>query len=238
MNANGCFSNKREYIILGVATLLYAFSTDNLYIVASISIAVGLVLALLRFVIQKKEAVVLADNGTITTASTTTTTSVFSINVSILADHIGHFIALGAVTDTGIPQQIYSALLGGCKIFPSSVPCIYLLGFLLFVQTNILTSPLATVQVFFCTFPYANPYEVLQVALVVGLSKGATPLSSGYHAAAAAAFVKESGIQYNKVEIMMLTLASSLFSVMLGMKMLEMFHFAPECSEKLGECEY
>ena len=164
------------------------------------------------------------------------------IDLKPLILYISWCILTGSLADTGVPQFVFNISMGKCADQMTEGSCINKFEFLVYAMSTCL-SPLVTVIGLLCTFPYASPYDWIQV--VVAISMGGytrclwnlTPRSRSSHRDMHA----EEGskcIACTRSSIIwrVLVVSVSLLAQRCASAFIQGFHTVYECSERLGEC--
>mmetsp|Transcript_128527 Transcript_128527/g.357799 ORF Transcript_128527/g.357799 Transcript_128527/m.357799 type:complete len:579 (+) Transcript_128527:3-1739(+) len=73
--------------------------------------------------------------------STETDFAVSAVDPSILVLFFGQFVLVGATVDTGVPQRVFSGVLGGCAShLGSSPPCIFWFSIMVMFLSNVISN--------------------------------------------------------------------------------------------------
>ncbi len=175
-------------------------------------------------------------------------TTLTEVDYGLLMLFIGQFVLIGSFNDTGVPQAFFNLTMGGCADQMTSVPCVYWFVLIVTVLSN-LASNVPVVQMLAATFPYASPYDWLQVSFSATIAGNLTMLGSAANMIVAfqaakvgdRTFTSERHAPFGIPSTLVCLHApfgipSTLVCLYAGTFLLSTVHFAPECSEKLGEC--
>jgi hypothetical protein len=144
-----------------------------------------------------------------------------------LFTYIGIALLTLSWTDTGVPQNGSYFLPEDC-LYPSSPNCNCFFGLIQFVM-GVLFSPTAAAFVFEATFPYAAPYDWLQLSF---------HLSLAYVTRSIIPPLMRTWPTSSRLPWLFLAMVFPMMFLLgeVGTFLLATFHSAPECSERLGEC--
>jgi hypothetical protein len=95
---------------------------------------------------------------------------------------------------------------------------------------------LSTSQMLAATFPYASPYDWLQVSYAVTIAGNLTMLGSAANIIIAHQAAGVDDHTFTAPRHALFGFPSTLFCLYMGAAILAAVHFSPECSVKLGEC--
>jgi len=163
-------------------------------------------------------------------------TTLTEVDYGLLMLFIGQFILIGSFDDTGIPQAFFSMSMGGCAEQMTSVPCVYWFVLVVTILSNV-ASNVPVVQMLAATFPYASPYDWIQVSFSATIAGNLTMLGSAANMIVAFQAAKVGDRTFTSERHAPFGIPSTLISLYAGTFLLSMFHFSPECSVKLGECD-
>jgi len=163
-------------------------------------------------------------------------TTLTEVDYGLLMLFIGQFILIGSFDDTGIPQAFFSMSMGGCAEQMTSVPCVYWFVLVVTILSNV-ASNVPVVQMLAATFPYASPYDWIQVSFSATIAGNLTMLGSAANMIVAFQAAKVGDRTFTSERHAPFGIPSTLISLYAGTFLLAMVHFSPECSVKLGECE-
>lgn len=163
-------------------------------------------------------------------------TTLTEVDYGLLMLFIGQFILIGSFNDTGVPQAFFNLTMGGCADQMTSVPCVYWFVLIVTVLSN-LASNVPVVQMLAATFPYASPYDWLQVSFSATIAGNLTMLGSAANMIVAFQAAKVGDRTFTSERHAPFGIPSTLVCLYAGTFLLSTFHFIDECSEKLGECD-
>jgi len=163
-------------------------------------------------------------------------TTLTEVDYGLLMLFIGQFILIGSFDDTGVPQGFFSLAMGGCAEQMTSVPCVYWFVLVITILSNV-ASNVPVVQMLAATFPYATPYDWVQVAFSATIAGNLTMLGSAANMIVAFQAAKVGDRTFTSERHAPFGIPSTLLSLYAGTFLLSTIHFAPECSAKLGECD-
>eukprot|EP00571_Detonula_confervacea_P003039 CAMPEP_0172314710 /NCGR_PEP_ID=MMETSP1058-20130122/23223_1 /TAXON_ID=83371 /ORGANISM="Detonula confervacea, Strain CCMP 353" /LENGTH=646 /DNA_ID=CAMNT_0013028649 /DNA_START=52 /DNA_END=1992 /DNA_ORIENTATION=+ len=163
-------------------------------------------------------------------------TTLTEVDYGLLMLFIGQFILIGSFDDTGVPQGFFSLAMGGCADQMTSVPCVYWFVLVITILSNV-ASNVPVVQMLAATFPYATPYDWMQVSFSATIAGNLTMLGSAANMIVAFQAAKVGDRTFTSERHAPFGIPSTIISLYAGTALLSMVHFAPECSEKLGDCE-
>jgi Na+/H+ antiporter NhaD/arsenite permease-like protein len=163
-------------------------------------------------------------------------TTLTEVDYGLLMLFIGQFVLIGSFDDTGVPQAFFNATMGGCAEQMTSVPCVYWFVFIITILSNI-ASNVPVCQMLAATFPYASPYDWLQVSFSATIAGNLTMLGSAANMIVAFQSAKVGDRTFTSERHAPFGIPSTLLCLYAGTFLLSTFHFSPECSEKLGECD-
>ncbi len=158
------------------------------------------------------------------------------VDYGLLLLFIGQFLLIGSFDDTGVPQKFFAILMGDCADQMTAVPCVYLFVIIITILSNI-ASNVPVCQMLAATFPYATPYDWMQVSFSATIAGNLTMLGSAANMIVAFQAAKVGDRSFTSERHAPFGIPSTLLSLYLGTFLLTLVHFAPECSEKLGTCE-
>jgi di/tricarboxylate transporter len=158
------------------------------------------------------------------------------VDYGLLLLFIGQFLLIGSFDDTGVPQAFFALLMGDCAEQMTSVPCVYLFVMIITILSNI-ASNVPVCQMLAATFPYATPYDWMQVSFSATIAGNLTMLGSAANMIVAFQAAKVGDRSFTSERHAPFGIPSTILSLYLGTFLLTMVHFAPECSVKLGTCD-
>mmetsp|Transcript_22908 Transcript_22908/g.41112 ORF Transcript_22908/g.41112 Transcript_22908/m.41112 type:complete len:650 (-) Transcript_22908:151-2100(-) len=163
-------------------------------------------------------------------------TTLTEVDYGLLMLFIGQFILIGSFDDTGVPQGFFSLAMGGCAEQMTSVPCVYWFVLVITILSNV-ASNVPVVQMLAATFPYATPYDWMQVSFSATIAGNLTMLGSAANMIVAFQAAKVGDRTFTSERHAPFGIPSTILSLYAGTFLLSMLHWSPECSEKLGECD-
>ena len=104
-------------------------------------------------------------------------TTLTEVDYGLLLLFIGQFILIGSFDDTGIPQAFFAVTMGGCADNMTDSPCVYWFVTIITILSNI-ASNVPVCQMLAATFPYATPYDWMQVSFSATVAGNLTMLGS------------------------------------------------------------
>jgi len=163
-------------------------------------------------------------------------TTLTEVDYGLLMLFIGQFILIGSFVDTGVPQDFFEFAMGGCAAQMTSVPCVYWFALVVTILSNV-ASNVPVVQMLAATFPYATPYDWLQVSFAATIAGNLTMIGSAANMIVAFQAAKVGDRTFTAERHAPFGIPSTILSLYAGVFLLSVVHFAPECSVKLGECD-
>jgi len=163
-------------------------------------------------------------------------TTLAEVDYGLLMLFIGQFILIGSFDDTGVPQAFFNAAMGGCAEQMTSVPCVYWFVLVITILSNV-ASNVPVVQMLAATFPYATPYDWMQVSFSATIAGNLTMLGSAANMIVAFQAAKVGDRTFTSECHAPFGIPSTLVSLYAGTALLSLVHFSSECSVKLGECD-
>lgn len=158
------------------------------------------------------------------------------VDYGLLLLFIGQFLLIGSFDDTGVPQAFFALLMGDCAEQMTAVPCVYLFVIIVTILSNI-ASNVPVCQMLAATFPYATPYDWMQVSFSATIAGNLTMLGSAANMIVAFQAAKVGDRSFTSERHAPFGIPSTILSLYLGTFILTMVHFSPECSVKLGTCD-
>jgi Na+/H+ antiporter NhaD/arsenite permease-like protein len=157
-------------------------------------------------------------------------TTLTEVDYGLLMLFIGQFLLIGSFDDTGVPQAFFNLTMGKCADQMAEGLCVYWFVMIVTVLSNI-ASNVPICQMLAATFPYASPYEWLQVSFSATIAGNLTMLGSAANMIVAFQAAKVGDRTFTSER-------HAPFGICLyaGTYLLATFHFSPECSVRLGEC--
>jgi len=172
------------------------------------------------------------DEELVTESETTLT----EVDYGLLMLFIGQFLLIGSFDDTGVPQAFFSFTMGGCAEQMTQGACVYWFVMIVTILSNI-ASNVPVCQMLAATFPYATPYDWLQVSFSATIAGNLTMLGSAANMIVAFQAAKVGDRTFTSERHAPFGIPSTLFCLYAGTFVLVNIHFSPECSERLGECD-
>jgi len=163
-------------------------------------------------------------------------TTLTEVDYGLLLLFIGQFLLIGSFDDTGLPQAFFAFTMGDCADIMTSVPCVYWFVMIVTILSNV-ASNVPVVQMLAATFPYATPYDWMQVSFSATIAGNLTMLGSAANMIVAFQAAKVGDRSFTSERHAPFGIPSTLIALYAGTFILTMIHFAPECSEKLGTCD-
>jgi len=163
-------------------------------------------------------------------------TTLTEVDYGLLMLFIGQFILIGSFNDTGVPQEFFRLTMGSCANQMTSVPCLYWFVLIITILSNI-ASNVPVVQMLAATFPYATPYDWMQVSFSATIAGNLTMLGSAANMIVAFQAAKVGDRTFTSERHAPFGIPSTIVALYAGTFLLERFHYIPECSSKLGRCE-
>lgn len=163
-------------------------------------------------------------------------TTLTEVDYGLLMLFIGQFILIGSFDDTGIPQDFFSFAMGGCVDQMTAVPCVYWFVTIITILSNV-ASNVPVVQMLAATFPYATPYDWMQVSFSATVAGNLSMIGSAANMIVAFQAAKVGDRTFTSERHAPFGIPSTILSLYAGTFLMTLVHFSPECSVKLGECD-
>ena len=163
-------------------------------------------------------------------------TTLTEVDYGLLMLFIGQFLLIGSFDDTGVPQAFFSMAMGKCNDQMTQGACVYWFVMVITILSNV-ASNVPVVQMLAATFPYATPYDWLQVSFSATIAGNLTMLGSAANMIVAFQAAKVGDRTFTSERHAPFGIPSCLLSLYAGTFLLATFHFAKECSERLGDCD-
>jgi Na+/H+ antiporter NhaD/arsenite permease-like protein len=163
-------------------------------------------------------------------------TTLTEVDYGLLMLFIGQFILIGSFDDTGVPQAFFNLAMGGCADQMTAVPCVYWFVLVITILSNV-ASNVPVVQMLAATFPFATPYDWMQVSFSATIAGNLTMLGSAANMIVAFQAAKVGDRTFTSERHAPFGIPSTILSLYAGTFLLSMVHFSPECSVKLYQCE-
>jgi Na+/H+ antiporter NhaD/arsenite permease-like protein len=162
-------------------------------------------------------------------------TTLTEVDYGLLMLFIGQFILIGSFDDTGVPQSFFFLTMGKCAEQMTSVPCVYWFVMIVTILSN-LASNVPVVQMLAATFPYATPYDWMQVSFSATIAGNLTMLGSAANMIVAFQAAKVGDRTFTSERHAPFGIPSTLVCLYVGTWLMTLVHFSPDCSVKLGTC--
>jgi Na+/H+ antiporter NhaD/arsenite permease-like protein len=163
-------------------------------------------------------------------------TTLTEVDYGLLMLFIGQFLLIGSFDDTGVPQAFFFATMGDCADQMTSVPCVYWFVMIVTILSNV-ASNVPVVQMLAATFPFATPYDWMQVSFSATIAGNLTMLGSAANMIVAFQAAKVGDRTFTSERHAPFGIPTTLVCLYVGTWLMTMVHFSPECSVKLGECD-
>jgi Na+/H+ antiporter NhaD/arsenite permease-like protein len=163
-------------------------------------------------------------------------TTLTEVDYGLLMLFIGQFLLIGSFDDTGVPQAFFGLSMGNCAEQMTEGACVYWFVLIVTILSNV-ASNVPVCQMLAATFPYASPYDWLQVSFSATIAGNLTMLGSAANMIVAFQAAKVGDRTFTSERHAPFGIPSTILSLYAGTFLLANFHFAPECSERLGECD-
>eukprot|EP00980_Cylindrotheca_fusiformis_P017612 scaffold5517_cov135-Cylindrotheca_fusiformis.AAC.42 len=161
-------------------------------------------------------------------------TTLTEVDYGLLMLFIGQFLLIGSFDDTGVPQAFFNFAMGNCAGQMTEGGCVYWFVMVITILSNV-ASNVPVVQMLAATFPYATPYDWLQVSFSATIAGNLTMLGSAANMIVAFQAAKVGDRTFTSERHAPFGIPSTLLSLYAGTFVLAQFHFAPECLPKKGE---
>lgn len=126
--------------------------------------------------------------------------------------------------------------MGGCADQMCSVPCVYWFVAIVTFLSNI-ASNVPICQMLAATFPYATPYEWMQVSFSATIAGNLTMLGSAANMIVAFQAAKVGDRTFTSERHAPFGIPSTFLTLYAGTAIMTYVSFMPDCSVKLGTCE-
>ena len=163
-------------------------------------------------------------------------TTLTEVDYGLLLLFIGQFLLIGSFDDTGVPQAFFAITMGDCAYQMTDVPCVYWFVMIITILSNV-ASNVPVCQMLAATFPYATPYQWMQVSFSATIAGNLTMLGSAANMIVAFQAAKVGDRSFTSERHAPFGIPSTLVSLYAGTALLTAVHFSPDCSVKLGTCE-
>jgi Na+/H+ antiporter NhaD/arsenite permease-like protein len=165
-------------------------------------------------------------------------TTLTEVDYGLLMLFIGQFLLIGSFNDTGVPQGFFNFTMGSCATQMAEGFCVYWFVTIVTLLSNI-ASNVPVCQMLAATFPYASPYEWLQVSFSATIAGNLTMLGSAANMIVAFQAAKVGDRTFTSERHAPFGIPSTLACLYVGTFLLATFHTANECSsynEANGGC--
>uniref|UniRef100_A0A7S1FYP2 Citrate transporter-like domain-containing protein n=1 Tax=Corethron hystrix TaxID=216773 RepID=A0A7S1FYP2_9STRA len=164
-------------------------------------------------------------------------TTLTEVDYGLLMLFIGQFMLIGSFDDTGVPQAFFASTMGKCASVDvmTSGGCVYWFVVIITVLSNI-ASNVPVCQMLAATFPYATPYQWMQVSFSATIAGNLTMLGSAANMIVAFQAAKVGDRTFTSERHAPFGIPSTLGCLFIGTWLLAKFHFAPDCSVRLETC--
>merc|ERR1740124_405422 len=133
-------------------------------------------------------------------------------------------------------MQVSFSATAACAEIMTTVPCVYWFVMIVTVLSNV-ASNVPVCQMLAATFPYATPYDWMQVSFSATIAGNLTMLGSAANMIVAFQAAKVGDRSFTSERHAPFGIPSTLLSLYAGTFLLTLVNFAPKCSEKLGTCD-
>lgn len=192
-------------------------------------VLITVVLTLLFFTLGFPPALVSTAAGCVCTflcrpSSTVTIQQQFPpLDIALLVTLSSSIVLVSSLNDTGAPQSFFNFTLWKCAEDMFGAQCLPRTGVLV-AACAVIFSRFTTVMSLAATFPYNSPYGWVTLSFIVSIVGNIATTLHFYSLETAKVIVVRSALP-------------TMASLFVGMYALSYFHFVPECSERLGECD-
>jgi Na+/H+ antiporter NhaD/arsenite permease-like protein len=156
-------------------------------------------------------------------------TTLTEVDYGLLMLFIGQFLLIGSFNDTGVPQGFFNFTMGKCAKQMADGICVYWFVTIVTLLSNI-ASNVPVCQMLAATFPYASPYEWLQVSFSATIAGNLTMLGSAANMIVAFQAAKVGDRTFTSERHAPFGFPSTLACLYVGTFLLATFHTAGECS--------
>lgn len=162
-------------------------------------------------------------------------TTLTEVDYGLLMLFIGQFLLIGSFDDTGVPQLFFNSTMGSCAKKMAEGICVYWFVTIVTILSNV-ASNVPVCQMLAATFPYATPYEWLQVSFSATIAGNLTMLGSAANMIVAFQAAKVGDRTFTSERHAPFGIPSTIFCLYAGTFLLATFHNAKECSERRNTC--
>jgi Na+/H+ antiporter NhaD/arsenite permease-like protein len=163
-------------------------------------------------------------------------TTLTEVDYGLLMLFIGQFLLIGSFDDTGVPQAFFTLSMGKCANQMTQGACVYWFVMIITILSNV-ASNVPVCQMLAATFPYATPYDWLQVSFSATIAGNLTMLGSAANMIVAFQAAKVGDRTFTSERHAPFGIPSTIICLYAGTFLLSTFHWVPECSERLGTCD-
>ena len=156
-------------------------------------------------------------------------TTLTEVDYGLLMLFIGQFLLIGSFNDTGVPQGFFNFTMGSCATTMADGICVYWFVTIVTLLSNI-ASNVPVCQMLAATFPFASPYEWLQVSYSATIAGNLTMLGSAANMIVAFQAAKVGDRTFTSERHAPFGIPSTLACLYVGTFLLASFHTADECS--------
>jgi Na+/H+ antiporter NhaD/arsenite permease-like protein len=162
-------------------------------------------------------------------------TTLTEVDYGLLLLFIGQFLLIGSFDDTGVPQKFFEISMGSCVNQKTDVPCVFWFVLIITILSNV-ASNVPVCQMLAATFPYATPYDWMQVSFSATIAGNLTMLGSAANMIVAFQAAKVGDRTFTSERHAPFGIPSTIGCLYVGTILLHYIHFSPECSERLNTC--
>jgi len=162
-------------------------------------------------------------------------TTLTEVDYGLLLLFIGQFLLIGSFDDTGVPQNFFEITMGTCVGQMTDMPCVFWFVFIITILSNV-ASNVPVCQMLAATFPYATPYDWMQVSFSATIAGNLTMLGSAANMIVAFQAAKVGDRTFTSERHAPFGIPSTIGCLYVGTILLHYIHFSPECSERMGTC--
>uniref|UniRef100_A0A7S1BYQ9 Citrate transporter-like domain-containing protein n=2 Tax=Corethron hystrix TaxID=216773 RepID=A0A7S1BYQ9_9STRA len=173
------------------------------------------------------------DEELITESETTLT----EVDYGLLMLFIGQFLLIGSFDDTGVPQGFFAATMGKCaaREVMTTGGCVYWFVVIITILSNV-ASNVPVCQMLAATFPFATPYQWMQVSFSATIAGNLTMLGSAANMIVAFQAAKVGDRTFTSERHAPFGIPSTLGCLFIGTWLLSVFAVSPDCSVRKDTC--
>merc|ERR1712130_745759 len=134
-------------------------------------------------------------------------------------------------------RNFFEISMGSCVNQKTDVPCVFWFGLIITILSNV-ASNVPVCQMLAATFPYATPYAWMQVSFSAPIAGNLTMLGSAANMIVAFQAAKVGDRTFTSERHAPFGIPSCLLCLYAGTYLLSTFHYAAECSERAGTCDW